>query len=56
VEVGDDAPADVWPGDIVIIPPGCRQRIANTGECDLLFLALCTPRYTDEAYQEVEDT
>jgi len=55
VEVGDDAPADVGPGDIVIIPPDCRQRIANTGEGDLLFLALCTPRYTDAAYQDVED-
>ena len=56
VEIGDLPPQDVGPGDVVMIPPLCRQRITNTGQDDLLFLALCTPRYTDRAYQDIEDS
>ena len=48
-EVGDVV-ADVGPGDVVLIPPQCRQRIANTGRGDLVFLAICTPRFRPEAY------
>lgn len=29
----------VTPGDVVLIPPSCRQRIANIGQGDLVFLA-----------------
>lgn len=54
VEVGDLAPQDVAPGDVVIIPPMCPQRIANTGSGDLVFLALCTPRFMPEAYEDIE--
>jgi mannose-6-phosphate isomerase-like protein (cupin superfamily) len=54
VEVGDLAPADVGPGDVVVIPPGVRQRIASAGPQDLVFLALCTPRFVPEAYEDVE--
>lgn len=50
VEVGDLPPQDVGPGDVVLIPPGCRQRIACTGARDLVFLAICTPRFRPEAY------
>lgn len=54
VEV-DDVPAKtVSPGDVVLIPPQARQRITNTGEGDLLFLALCTPPFRHEAYQDLE--
>ena len=49
-EIGDLPPRAVAPGDIVLIPPGCRQRIANTGNGDLVFLAICTPRFRPEAY------
>ena len=52
--VGETAPLDVGPGDVVLIPPGCRQRITNTGGEDLVFLAVCTPRFTDDAYEELE--
>jgi mannose-6-phosphate isomerase-like protein (cupin superfamily) len=55
VEVGDLAPQDVKPGDVVIIPPECNQRIANTGVVDLVFLAICTPRFARDAYQDVQD-
>lgn len=55
VEVGDLPPREVGPGDVVLIPPGCRQRIANTGPADLVFLALCTPRFTPAAYEDLGD-
>lgn len=54
VEVGGLAPHDVGPGDVVRIPPSCRQRISNTGGGDLVFLALCTPRFRQEAYEDLE--
>jgi mannose-6-phosphate isomerase-like protein (cupin superfamily) len=52
VEVGDLPPQEVGPGDVVLIPPSCRQRIANIGEGDLVFLAICTPRFVQEAYED----
>jgi len=54
VEVGELAPRTVRPGDVVLIPPGCRQRIANTGGTDLIFLALCSPRFTPETYEDID--
>lgn len=53
-EVGGLAPQDVGPGDVVLIPPSCRQRIANIGDRDLVFLAICTPRFSNEAYEAGE--
>ena len=49
-EVGELAPQLVKAGDVVIIPPGERQRITNTGKADLVFLALCTPRFDVSKY------
>jgi mannose-6-phosphate isomerase-like protein (cupin superfamily) len=45
----------VTAGDVVVIPPGARQRIQNTGDDDLVFLAICTPRFTADAYVDAED-
>jgi mannose-6-phosphate isomerase-like protein (cupin superfamily) len=53
-DVGERAPKEVGPGDVVLIPAACRQRITNTGERDLIFLAICTPRFVQEAYEELE--
>ena len=53
VEIGDNLIENVSPGDAVIIPPYSPQRITNTGETDLIFLAICTPRFTVEAYQDL---
>lgn len=53
VEVGDLAPREVLPGDVVVIPPGCRQRVTSMGETDLVFLAVCTPRFTPDKYLEI---
>ena len=54
VEVGALPPRTVGPGDVVIIPPGCPQRIANTGGGDLVFLAICSPRFVQAAYEDVD--
>jgi mannose-6-phosphate isomerase-like protein (cupin superfamily) len=53
-EIGDLPPHDVGPGDVVLIPPGCRQRIANIGKSDLVFLAICTPRFRPECYEDLD--
>jgi len=54
VEVGELPPAAVGPGDVVVIPPLCRQRITNTGNRDLIFLAICTPRFSEAVYEDLE--
>lgn len=55
VEIGSLSPQTVRVGDVVIIPPMCAQRITNTGTNDLIFLAICTPRFNTEHYQKIED-
>jgi mannose-6-phosphate isomerase-like protein (cupin superfamily) len=54
VETGDLPPRDVHPGDVVVIPPGCRQRITSTGAGDLVFLCVCSPRFCPENYADTE--
>ena len=39
---------------VVLIPPACRQRIANLGKTDLVFLAICTPRFRPERYENLD--
>lgn len=51
VEIGDDQPREVSQGDVVIIPPMKRQRITNIGKEDLIFMAICTPRFITENYK-----
>jgi mannose-6-phosphate isomerase-like protein (cupin superfamily) len=55
VEIGELPPQDVAPGDVVLIPPSVRQRITNIARDDLVFLAICTPRYRPEAYEDLGD-
>ena len=54
VEVGSLAPQEVRAGDVVLIPPSCRQRIANIGTGALVFLCICTPRFRPEDYEDIE--
>lgn len=54
VEIGDLPPNEVGYGDVVIISPMCRQRITNIGSDDLIFLAICSPRFTQAAYEDVD--
>lgn len=52
VEVGSAEPQNVTTGDVVIIPQNTRQRIQNIGEDDLVFLAICSPRFQKQNYRE----
>ena len=53
-EIGDLAPTPIAVGDIVLIPPGTPQRITNTGATELIFLAICTPRFTRHVYEDID--
>ena len=55
VEVGDADPVAVRPGDVVRIPAGHTQRISNTGADDLVFLCVCTPAFSPQAYEDLEN-
>ena len=55
MEIGDMPPQEVQAGDVVMIPPSVRQRIANVGAGDLVFLAICTPRFRPQAYEDAGD-
>ena len=55
MEIGSLSPRDVGIGDVVLIPPSCRQRITNLGEGDLIFLAICTPRFRPEVYEDIDN-
>ena len=54
MEVGHLPPQEVSAGDTILIPAMCRQRITNIGSEDLIFLAICTPRFTDDVYEDIE--
>jgi mannose-6-phosphate isomerase-like protein (cupin superfamily) len=54
VEVGGET-VRVGPGDRVLIAAGIPQRIANTGEGDLVFDCICTPRFRPEYYVDLGD-
>lgn len=46
---------NVKQGDVVSIPAGAAQRIHNPDpENDLVFLAICNPAFTDQAYESLE--
>ncbi|MEM1216460.1 MAG: cupin domain-containing protein [Bacteroidota bacterium] len=45
---------EVGPGDLVRIAPTERQRITNIGTEDLVFLAICQPRFQVEDYTDLE--
>ena len=54
VELDYQVGFNVAASDNVSIPPHTPQRICNTGDQDLVFLCLCTPRFTPESYQSLE--
>ena len=45
--IGDEA-RDVGPLDAILIPPGTRHAIANTGDQPLVFLCCCAPPYSHD--------
>lgn len=46
---------DVGPGDTVVIPPGARHKVWNTGAEPLRLLCCCAPAYSDEDTVLTED-
>lgn len=55
MEVGELAPTKVCEGAVVMIPAGVRQRVTNTGREDLIFYAICTPKFVPECYENLEE-
>ena len=51
VQVGELPPAEVAPGDVVVIPAGVPQRITNNRDEDLVFYCICTPRFRPDGYE-----
>ncbi|MDP2619115.1 MAG: cupin domain-containing protein [Hyphomicrobiales bacterium] len=54
VEIDGGSPTPVRPLDVVAIVAGRSQRITNTGDTDLLFLCICTPRFDTSRYVNME--
>ncbi|MFN3579261.1 MAG: cupin domain-containing protein [Pseudomonas sp.] len=55
VEIGDLPMQHVAVGDVVVIPAGCRQRITAVGADELVFLAICSPRFNMDEYEDLEE-
>ena len=56
VRVGSAGPVAVQPLDIVNIPAGSEQSITNTGNGDLVFLCICTPRFRQKNYVVLDES
>ncbi len=54
MEVDCQAPVRVGPGDAVVIAKGSPQRITNSGQRDLRFYCICTPRFVTDCYEALE--
>ena len=54
VYIGDEPAKMVEVGDVVVIPAGVKQKIYNSGACDLVFLAICSPRFTTDCYEDCD--
>jgi mannose-6-phosphate isomerase-like protein (cupin superfamily) len=54
VDVGRLHGSPVRSGDVVMIPPQTPQRITNVGSKDLIFLAICSPRFTPACYEDID--
>ena len=55
VTVGSLSPQPVQVLDVVNIPAGVPQSICNTGQADLIFLCICTPRFVMENYRDLDE-
>jgi mannose-6-phosphate isomerase-like protein (cupin superfamily) len=53
MRLGDDE-ADVEAGDCVVVPPGVRHKLWNTGAEPLRLLCCCAPAYSDEDTELLE--
>ncbi len=55
VEVDNLPATTVSVGDVVRVPADTRQRIKNTGREDLIFYAICNPRFVTQAYIDLDE-
>ena len=55
VEIGDKGPVAVSAMDVVLVLAGVPQRITNNGSTDLVFLCICTPRFSTDNYLDLDD-
>lgn len=53
VLIGEGVERPVTVGDIVLIPAGVSQQIRNSGDADLVFYCICSPRFTPECYESL---
>ena len=54
VEIDGVPAGSVGPGDLVLVPAAKDQRIRCTSGSDLVFYAICTPRFRPECYTDRE--
>jgi mannose-6-phosphate isomerase-like protein (cupin superfamily) len=54
VQIGNADAVEVGAGDVVRIPPDTPQRIENSGDDDLVFYAICSPRFVKKCYIRLE--
>ena len=45
----------VTEGDVVVIKPDQAQKIRNDKDEDLVFLAICVPRFEEQNYQQLQE-
>ncbi|MCP3850516.1 MAG: cupin domain-containing protein [Gammaproteobacteria bacterium] len=55
VSINNTPPQNVSTLDIITIPAGAPQKIKNTGETELIFLCICTPRFEQKNYLNLEE-
>ena len=41
----DEETCTIGPGDTIVIAPGARHKIVNTGETDLVMIVVCAPAW-----------
>jgi len=55
VHIGENPAQSVTKDDVVYIPASTSQYIKNTGDTELVFLAICTPRFEEANYISLAD-
>jgi mannose-6-phosphate isomerase-like protein (cupin superfamily) len=56
VRIGTLDPQKIEPGDVAVIPAGVSQQISNDQERDLVFYCICTPRFSADCYEALEES
>jgi len=54
MRIDDAPPFAVGPGETVAIPKNAAQQVTNSGQEGLVFLCVCTPKFSQECYTSLE--